>query len=230
MKINNFDNWADAEAVYAEVKGDNIYSCFCKAFANEHFSNVRGLKILDAGCGDGEYTEMFRLKGADAIGCDGSNSVIEIARRKHPLCTFDVVDLSLDFPYNDNSFDVVFSNLVFMDIDPLEKSIEEISRILRKGGKLYFSITHPAFYLADWEKDDFGKIAYKKTTSYISHKSVEMIWVTQPVLHYHRPISFYFNLLSKNGLLLLQMYEPEVYEEAKIPDIPLFLFSAFVKG
>ena len=230
MEINNLDNWANAATIYAEAKGDNIYSCFCKSFADEYFSNVRGLRLLDAGCGDGEYTEMFRLKDADATGCDSSTAVIAAAKSKYPLCTFDVVDLTSVFPYNDNSFDAVFSNLVFMDIDPLEKSIEEISRVMKLGGKLFFSIVHPAFYPGDWGRDKLGKITHKKIMSYISHKPSEVVWATQPVLHYHRPISFYFNLLAQNGFLFSQMYEPEVYEEAKIPDIPLFLFSEFIKG
>ncbi|HCC51745.1 MAG TPA: hypothetical protein DEQ30_06525 [Porphyromonadaceae bacterium] len=125
---------------------------------------------------------------------------------------------------------MIFSNLVLMDIDPLDKTVKEFSRILKEKGKLFFSIVHPAFYLSDWERNNAGIITHKKVTSYISHKSVEQKWGEQPVIHYHRPISFYFNLFAKNGLLLSQMYEPNVYEDTKIPDIPLFLFAELVKA
>lgn len=63
----NLDNWIEAAKIYAEVKGENIYSCFCKNFVKRHFTDVSHLHVLDAGCGDGEYTEMFRPKGAQLV-------------------------------------------------------------------------------------------------------------------------------------------------------------------
>jgi len=229
MVANNLDNWANAASIYAELKGENRYSLFCKSFVDDHFADAQGLKILDAGCGDGEYTEMFREKGAKATGCDGSASVIAIAKRKYPLCQFDVADLSAALPYQDRSFDMVFSNLVLMDIDPLDMTIHECSRILKPRGTLFLSIIHPAFYLGDWGRDENGVITHKQITSYLSPQTAGMEWGTQPVLHYHRPLSFYFNLLAQNGLSLSRMYEPQVFEETKIPDIPLYLFAEFVK-
>jgi len=225
----NLDNWIEAAKIYAEVKGENIYSCFCKDFVKRHFTDVSHLHVLDAGCGDGEYTEMFRQKGAVATGCDGSHKVIEIAKNQYPHCKFDVADISKQIPYDDNRFDLVFSNLVLMDIEEISTTVKEFIRVLKKDGKLFFSIVHPAFYLGDWEKNEEGIIVYKKVTSYITPRSIEMVWVTQPVLHYHRPVSYYFNLLTEHGLAFLKMYEPMVYEDTKIPDIPLYLFAEFIK-
>ena len=230
MREGNLKNWMDAAPIYAQVKGENIYSCFCKAFADRLFSDISQWRVLDAGCGDGEYTELFRQKGADAIGCDGSEGVIKMARQQYSSCRFDVVDLSGRMPYGDGQFDLVFCNLVLMDIDSIDLTISEIARVLQNRGKFFFTIVHPAFYLADWARNENGVIVHKKVTSYITCKSVEQCWDTKPVLHYHRPISWYFNLLAKNGLALSRMYEPKVYEAAKIPDIPLYLFAEFVKA
>ena len=225
----DLENWIEAAKTYAEIKSDNIYSCFCRNFAETHFINVSQFHVLDAGCGDGEYTEMFREKGAMATGCDGSYKVIEIAKTQYPHCSFDVVDLSKQLPYEENKFDLVFSNLVLMDIGEIKGTIQEFARVLKTGGKLFFSIVHPAFCLADWEKNDAGVIVCKKVTSYLTPRDIEMLWLTQPVMHYHRPISYYFNLIAELGFTFLKMYEPEVYEDAKIPDIPLYLFAEFIK-
>lgn len=225
----NLENWAEAAKIYAEVKGDNKYSCFCRDFAERHFTDVTQLHILDAGCGDGEYTEMFRKKGAIATGCDGSFKVIEIAKKQYPHCKFDVADLSDRLPCDDYKFDLVFSNLVLMDIEEINTAVKEFERVLKKDGKLFFSIVHPAFYLADWEKNEDGIIVHKKVTSYITPRDIEMVWVTQPVLHYHRTISYYFNLLAEHSFTFFKMYEPKVYEDTKIPDIPLYLFAEFIK-
>ncbi|WIV12888.1 hypothetical protein [Proteiniborus sp. MB09-C3] len=48
-------------------------------------------------------------------------------------------------------------------------------------------------------------------------------------MHFHRPISYYFNKISDVGFSLKNMFEPKVYEESKIPDIPLYLFAEFMK-
>jgi len=230
MCDNNLDNWAVAATIYAETKGENLYSRFCKSFTDKLFSGMDGLRALDAGYGDGEYAEMFRRKGAEAAGCDGSPAVIALARRRHPLCEFDVADLRAPLPYASGTFDLVFSNLVLMDIDPLDTAIREIARVLKPGGRFFFSITHPAFYQGDWERNAEGAVPHKKIATYLAHRVLEMEWGTQPVLHYHRPLSFYLNLLSQNGFHLTQMHEPNVYEDASRPDLPLFLFADLKKS
>ncbi|MCL2517650.1 MAG: class I SAM-dependent methyltransferase [Oscillospiraceae bacterium] len=235
MFIDNLENWIDASIIYAESKEENIYSKFCKVFADEYFNELDGFKILDAGCGDGEYTKMFFQKGAVATGCDGSYKVIELAKTKYPFCQFDIADLSAHLPYEDNYFDLVFSNLVLMDIDPIDTVIKEFSRVLKPRRNLFFSIMHPVFYLSDWELNEEGVIIHKMVSSYLSHKCVEQAFGTQPVFHYHRPISFYLNILSENGFILSKMLEPNVYESklykgSKKPDIPLYLFVDLIKA
>jgi SAM-dependent methyltransferase len=229
MKRDNQANWEYAATIYAAVKGNNRYSNFCKEYAQKYFGPLDGLNVLDAGCGDGEYTEIFRTKGACAYGCDGSSAVIETAKRKNPFCHFDVVDLSKVVPYEDDLFDLVFCNLVLMDIDPIFTTAKELYRILRSSGKLHFSIVHPAFYLADWARNDEGCIVSKNVMNYIKPTEIVQLWETQPVIHYHRPISYYYNLFADAGFRLKSMDEPSVYESEKIPDIPLYLFSVFEK-
>lgn len=83
--------------------------------------------------------------------------------------------------------------------------------------------------MAEWAKNDEGRIVSKSVTSYITPTEIIQPWEMQPVIHYHRPISYYYNLLSDAGFRLIKMDEPSVYEAEKIPDIPLYLFSVFEK-
>jgi ubiquinone/menaquinone biosynthesis C-methylase UbiE len=171
---------------------------------------------------------VFSRNGCNVTGCDGSVEMIKIARAKYPACQFDIVNLLDRMPYGDNDFDMVFCNLVLMDIDPIDKTISEFYRIIKRNGLLFFSIVHPAFYLADWEEDENGCIKSKKVKNYITPciKKQNFWGVTT---HYHRPIFYYFNKLSETGFSLKNMFEPIIYEERKIPDIPLYLFAEFRK-
>ena len=56
----------------------------------------------------------------------------------------------------DNSFDVVISNLAFMDIDNVDKTVKECSRILKKNGKIVFSLVNPIFGMGERSEDADG--------------------------------------------------------------------------
>lgn len=220
--------WNKAAVLYSNFESTSKYSALCRDFAANHYYDVKGLKILDAGCGNGSFTHILSENGGNVTGFDGSKEMIKIARSKYPTYQFDLADMSKTLPYDNKQFDLVFCNLVLMDIDPIDNAIDEISRVTKKNGIFFFSIVHPAFYHAKWEKDETGHTISKKVTGYITQfEELQSAW--GETMHYHRPISFYFNKISAKGFSLKEMYEPEVYEDTKIPDIPLYLFAEFKK-
>jgi len=183
------------------------------------------LKILDAGCGSGIYTDLFTNNGGIVIGCDGSSEMIKIAKTTYPLNQFDVVDLLDHMPYENDEFVIVFCNLVLMDIDPIDSTISEFYRIIKNGGSFFFSILHPAFYRAVWENDG------KKIKNYIKPLVIEQKAPWGVTVHYHRSISYYFNKISDKGFSLTKMFEPNERERMENrPDIPLFLFVEYKKN
>ena len=96
-----------------------------------------GGTLLDAGCGEGYYTERVLAKTKDksphAIGVDISKDACEAAKKRLP--SLSVITASLyDLPIESSSVDTLL--LLF---SPLAK--EEISRVLKKGG--YFVTAFP---------------------------------------------------------------------------------------
>ena len=222
------NEWDLAAKSYSEFAKTSPSSNFRKEFVSNYFSNIQNLKILDAGCGNGEYTDILTKNGGNVIGCDGSVVMLDIAKSKYPFYQFDIVNLLDRLPYRSNEFDIVFCSMVLMDIDPIDTLISEFYRITKINGLFFFSIVHPAFFLGDWEKDEKGIVISKKVKQYIT-PCIEKFNFWGVTTHYHRPISYYFNKISEIGFSLKNMFEPIVYEERKIPDIPLYLFAKFEK-
>lgn len=177
--------------------------------------DVRNKKILDAGCGNGEYAKKLASAGATVIGIDGSPEMIRMARREnaHSSVTYAVMDLTRPLPVQSRSMDVVVANMVLMDLPEIETCTAEFSRIIRDDGMFVFSITHPAFFCSDWAGDGSGPRSCKMVRDYL-HQKTETLNFWGETLHYHRPLSDYFRVLERNGLAVLSLEEPVPHIDA----------------
>ena len=222
------DYWNKASVQYMDFDAVSRNSHFCREFISNSLNDVANLNILDAGCGAGEYVHLLAQKGATVTGGDGSANMIEMAKSKYPSYPFDLVNLHDELPYQSNMFDVVLCNLVLMDIDPIENAIKEFYRIIKPGGKFFFSIVHPAFYLGRSDRDVNGQQLARKVNGYTNHiAEIQNFWGR--TVHYHRPISHYLNTISREGFVLKHMYEPAFNDENNIQELPLYLFCEFSK-
>jgi trans-aconitate methyltransferase len=75
--------------------------------------DLNGKKILDVGCGFGDFYGYLKEQGinADFTGYDVTPKFIEVAREKYPDARFEVKDILADSV--DETFDYVFSSGVF---------------------------------------------------------------------------------------------------------------------
>jgi len=109
-----------------------------------------GSDALDVCCGTGDLTLALRRRiGPDGrvVGCDFSEPMLEIARRKSGeeglAVEFGWAD-ALDLPYGDASFDAVTVGFGARNLADLQKGLGEIARVLRPGGRLaILEITRP---------------------------------------------------------------------------------------
>jgi len=109
-----------------------------------------GSDALDVCCGTGDLAlELRRRIGPDGrvVGCDFSEPMLELARRKSgeeglPV-EFGWAD-ALDLPYGDRSFDAVTVGFGARNLADLERGLSEMARVLRPGGRLVIlEITRP---------------------------------------------------------------------------------------
>lgn len=90
-----------------------------------------GQRILDIGCGDGALTERIAQAGADVLGVDASEQMVDATRQRGLNAR--VVDAH-QLPF-DHEFDAVFSNAALhWMLDP-QKVLAGVKRALKPGGR-----------------------------------------------------------------------------------------------
>lgn len=100
----------------------------------------RGARILDGGCGLGEWVVALAKEGYDVVGMDISRPTIEQLARMFPEAGFVFGDIRRT-GYPDDSFDAYFSWGVFEHFESgPEECLREALRILKPGGTLFISV------------------------------------------------------------------------------------------
>ena len=91
----------------------------------------QGSKILDLGCGRGDFSQAFILSGMKVSAVDLSDWVTE----NYENIDFKKCDFTKEnLPYETSSFDVIFSKSVIEHLYYPEKLFSEAKRILKPGG------------------------------------------------------------------------------------------------
>ena len=108
------------------------------------FSEIRpGQRVLDAGCGHGDYTTRLLEAGARVWAFDSAKQMVRATEdrlARHGLAAEDVtVDDVRDIPYPDESFDVALCLAVVDHLTPADRrvAVAELARVLKPGGRLY---------------------------------------------------------------------------------------------
>lgn len=109
-----------------------------------HFGLTAESSVLDVGCAKGFMLHDMRelIPGITVAGLDISEYAI--ANAKEEIKPFLTVGNALELPYEDNSFDVVFSITTVHNLerDGVAKALQEIERVSRKGSFIVVDAYH----------------------------------------------------------------------------------------
>ncbi len=103
------------------------------------FDKFRGKKILEIGCGLGTDLLQFGRGGADVTGVDLTPKSIELVKKRFTLAGIQVdarVADAENLPFENDTFDVVYSFGVLHHTPNTQKAIDEVRRVLKPGGKI----------------------------------------------------------------------------------------------
>jgi ubiquinone/menaquinone biosynthesis C-methylase UbiE len=98
---------------------------------------LEGARVLDVGCGLGDFTAVLVEHGLAAVGCDVSSEALLRARERHPGVEF--VQSADALPFGDAAFEVVWAGEVLEHVQDVLGLLAEIHRVLRPGGRLLVS-------------------------------------------------------------------------------------------
>ena len=108
-----------------------------------------GLRLLDVGCGTGEYLRVMAplVTPGEAIGIDLSAELVNraesLSRGEQPNLSFHVADV-YDLPFADASFERVTATQVMVHLSQPWAAVGELRRVLAPGGRLA---------IAEWDWD-----------------------------------------------------------------------------
>lgn len=97
-----------------------------------------GDRLLDVGCGTGDLVRQARQRGADPVGVDISELMIETARANVASAQFRVADAQTDALDGQDLFDVLVSRFGVMFFDDPAAAFSNLATATRPGGRLAF--------------------------------------------------------------------------------------------
>ena len=200
--------------------------------------DLRGLKVVDLGCGFGWFCRWARQNGAaQVLGIDISERMLAQARSAATDAgiAYEQADLeTLDLPAG--SFDLAYSSLALHYIEDAGRLFAAVYRALVPGGSFVFSSEHP-IYMAPtkpgWSVDAEGRQTWP-IDRYLVEGPRTTDWLAKGVIKHHRTIGTTLNLLICTGFTIAHVEEfcptpeqirarPELEQER---ERPMFLLMA----
>lgn len=174
---------------------------------------LRGSRVLEVGCGAGQCGRWLRARGVrEVVAFDLSFRQLQHSRRIDgdtglalPVVQADAQRL----PFADETFGVVFSSFgAFPFVPSADDAVAEAARVLRPGGRLVFSVTHPV----RWGfPDDPGERGFTLQQSYFDRRAYveedddgDAVYV-----EHHHTVGDWVRGIARAGLTLRDLVEPE---------------------
>ncbi len=213
----DWDRYADEyQATHGEFLGDIGFVWGPEGHTEEQLrvlGEFSGRDVLELGSGAGQCSRWVRSRGGRAIGLDLSHRQLQHSRRLDDATGVRVPSVestATALPFADDSFDIVFCAFGALQfVADYQVALAQIARVLRPGGRLAFSVTHPMRWIFP---DEAGPGGLQVVSSYWDRTPyVELDDKTNAVsyVEHHRTIGDWVRALYQAGLHIVDILEPE---------------------
>lgn len=176
--------------------------------------DLRGLTVLEIGCGSGHTLEYMANRGAGELwGIDLSGKQIETASQV--ISGFDIPIRLIESPMEDcpdlpdHYFDLAVSLYAIGWTVDLKRTLANVYRALKPGGRFVFSWEHPVYSALEYRE---GKLSFYRPYAEDGWEKHES-WRSVPIVMHYRKLATYMNELIDAGFVI-----ERVVEETRIPE------------
>jgi ubiquinone/menaquinone biosynthesis C-methylase UbiE len=117
----------------------------------------KGISILDAGCGTGNFEERIQSQNINIEGIDYSQLMINKASKKlkgQSNFIFKQCNLEKELPYSGDKFDYIVCINTIHVIENYNALLKEFNRILKSGGKILMVVPRREFNVLNILKEN----------------------------------------------------------------------------
>jgi SAM-dependent methyltransferase len=207
-----YEKLAEAYAQLAEGKAENGF--IEHPAMRKQVGDVKGLRVLDAGCGPGILADYLASQGALVTAFDVTPKMLELAKKRvGDRVSLHLADLAQPLAFVESgSFDLVASSLAIDYVRDWSVPLAEFYRALKPGGRLVFTVQHPV-----------GAYLWYKLSDYTGVQYVEAAWKgfggeTVMMPDYYRSFGEMVNPLLKAGFSLKAVVDALPVEALKDKD------------
>jgi len=207
-------------------------------FLKRFYPNFEDKKILELGCGKGDFLLECHKEGLDIVGIDINPEYIKISEEKIKKSGFEphiILAKGEELPFEDNYFDFVNCVEVLEHTNDPEKVLSEIYRVLSNNGKAFVTIhnrfgardAHYKLWLLNRMPRFLGKIyikvmkKYKDPKKFLDTQSIEK-------MNYYTYSNFE-RISVKTGFSIQDSKKNQIYNPALILNRKVKKFLIFTK-
>ncbi len=195
-----------------------IYNCVRKINIRQKFNNSVGDlpqgKILDIGCGVGEFLNFCKNKGWEITGIEPSEEARKIAEKKLDTKIFTPQQIE-ELPRQ--QYDVITMWHVLEHVEDLHSEINELQRLLKPNGRLIIALPNHQSYDAQHYGKHWAAYDVPRHLSHFSKESIKNIFQNSN-----------FQLVNTSGMKWDSFYISilsEKYKKSKLPFLKGLLFG-----
>jgi SAM-dependent methyltransferase len=221
----DWDRAADAYAVRQESGQDYYRYEFFGPAQVAACGDVRGLRVLDVGCGSGYFSRELARRGASVVGIDMSPGMLAHAMRHESAEPLGVAYVEGDAAgigerFDRESFDLAVSCVALQDMPDVPRVLRGVRDVLKPGGRFVASITHPCTDTPyrEWARDDERRKKWLCVDRYFERGPVRFTWIRGiydfETTSIHVPLEDWFEWILGAGFRLRAFREPRPSDDA----------------